>query len=114
MCCALQLGFVTDLGVERNHTYASSASAEGTQPRPRLVRVGKEVASLNVDLPLNPSSSVFVRVDEQNMTLWQAVIIGKHLQRYCTSVAGGFLILCPLAMSPESFNNPLACFAKLP
>lgn len=74
---ALQLGFVADLGVERNHKYARLASAEGTQPRPRLVRVGKEVASLNVDLPLNPSSSVFVRVDEQNMTLWQAVITGE-------------------------------------
>ncbi len=29
-----------------------------------------------VDLPLNYSSSVFVRVDEENLTLWRALITG--------------------------------------
>lgn len=74
----MQLGFVADLGADRNHKYGKYAAAEQAQPRPRLVRLGKEVASLNVDLPLNPSSSVFARVDEQNMTLWQALITGAH------------------------------------
>ena len=75
---SVQLGFVADLGADRNHKYGKYAAAEQAQPRPRLVRLGKEVASLNVDLPLNPSSSVFARVDEQNMTLWQALITGAH------------------------------------
>ncbi|CAL8462440.1 g1973 [Coccomyxa elongata] len=72
----MQLGFTANLATEKNHKYAKAAGSEGAQPRPRMVRVGKEVAGLNMDLPLNPSSSVFVRIDEQNMTLWQALITG--------------------------------------
>lgn len=51
---------------------------EGARPRPRTVRLGKEIASLNSDLPLAPTSSVFVRVDEQNVTLWRALITGER------------------------------------
>lgn len=76
MTHSVQLGFTASLATEKNHKYAKAAGSEGAQPRPRMVRVGKEVAGLNMDLPLNPSSSVFVRVDEQNMTLWQALITG--------------------------------------
>jgi len=61
-----------------NHLFRSSSAAEGVRPRPRMVRVGKELASLTVDLPLNYSSSVFVRVDEENLTLWRALITGPE------------------------------------
>jgi hypothetical protein len=71
-----QLAFVADLGMESK--YKRQAQSEGAQPRQRMVRLAKEVASLNMDLPLNPSSSVFVRIDEQNMTLWQALITGDN------------------------------------
>jgi hypothetical protein len=63
-------------GLARGSGYAAAAGREGAQPRPRLVRVGKEVASLSRDLPLAPASAVLVRVDEQNMALWQALITG--------------------------------------
>ena len=54
---------------------------EGARPRPRTVRLGKEIAGLNSDLPLTPTSSVFVRVDEQNVTLWRALITGESSGR---------------------------------
>lgn len=88
-CVGLQLGFVANLAKESK--YAKSPSSEGAHPRQRMVRLGKEVASLNNDLPLNPSSSVFVRVDEQNMTLWQALITGQHLHPLLLHLAA---ILC--------------------
>ncbi len=75
LAAAAQLAFAEGLGA-RSH-YQGAAAREGAQPRARLVRVGKEVASLGTDLPLNPSSSVFIRVDEQNMVLWQALITGR-------------------------------------
>lgn len=70
----MQLGFLE--GISANHKYKEKVKAEGAQPRPRTVRLGKEIAGLNNDLPLNPTSSVFVRVDEQNSSLWRALITG--------------------------------------
>ena len=54
---------------------------EGARPRPRTVRLGKDIAGLNSDLPLTPTSSVFVRVDEQNVSLWRALITGESSGR---------------------------------
>ena len=70
-----QLGFLE--GIADDHKYRDSANREGARPRPRTVRLGKEIAGLNSDLPLNPTSSVFVRVDEQNVTVWRALITGE-------------------------------------
>ena len=72
-----QLGFLE--GITIDHKYREKTRAEGAQPRPRTVRLGKEIASLSADLPLSPTSSVFVRVDEQNATLWRALITGSSL-----------------------------------
>ena len=69
-----QLGFIE--GIAGDHKYKERANQEGARPRPRTVRLGKEIAGLNNDLPLAPASSVFVRVDEQNATLWRALITG--------------------------------------
>ena len=71
-----QLGFLE--GIADDHKYKSKARTEGATPRSRTVRLGKEIAGLNSDLPLNPTSSVFVRVDEQNVTLWRALITGER------------------------------------
>lgn len=54
------------------------SSAEGSFPKDRLVRLGREIAGLSSLLPLNPSSSVFVRIDEEKQTLWTAMIIGPE------------------------------------
>lgn len=74
---AAQLGFLE--GIAGDHKHREKARAEGAHPRPRTVRLGKEIASLTSDLPLSPTSSVFVRVDEQNVTLWRALITGSSL-----------------------------------
>jgi len=71
----VQLGFLE--GISADHKYKEKLKLEGAQPRQRTVRLGKEIAGLNNDLPLNPTSSVFVRVDEQNVTLWRALITGE-------------------------------------
>ncbi len=71
----MQLGFLE--GISADHKYKEKLKLEGAQPRQRTVRLGKEIAGLNNDLPLNPTSSVFVRVDEQNVTLWRALITGE-------------------------------------
>lgn len=91
-----QLGFLANMAKESK--YSKAAGSEGAQPRQRMVRLGKEVASLNNDLPLNPSSSVFVRVDEQNMTLWQALITGVPLSNHwrTTSLLWGSSNCLPL------------------
>ena len=72
-----QLGFLE--GIASDHKYREKLRAEGAQPRPRTVRLGKEIASLTNDLPLSPTSSVFVRVDEQSATLWRTLITGSSL-----------------------------------
>ena len=72
---APQLGFLE--GIAADHKYRERVKVEGARPRARTVRLGKEIAGLNSDLPLAPASSVFVRVDEQNTTLWRALITGE-------------------------------------
>lgn len=113
----MQLGFTANLATEKNHKYSKAAGSEGAQPRPRMVRVGKEVAGLNMDLPLNPSSSVFVRIDEQNMTLWQALITGaptlyrhwRPTQNLCTPPNLPHLQILSLARSGlQACNYPPA------
>lgn len=47
-----------------SYHYKTSAGNEAAAPRMRAVRLAKEVASLESLLPLHPSSSIFVRVDE--------------------------------------------------
>ena len=44
-----------------DHQYARALAGEGAHPRQRMVKVGKELAGLAADLPLDARSSVFVR-----------------------------------------------------
>lgn len=62
--------------VAASHCFQDMAKAEGAVPRARQARVGKELAGMAADLPLNASSSVFLRVDEKHMMLWKALITG--------------------------------------
>jgi baculoviral IAP repeat-containing protein 6 len=64
-------------GVAAAHRFAPDASREPTAPgAARARRVARELASLESDLPINTSSSVFVVADEANSTLWKALITG--------------------------------------
>ncbi|KAA6422458.1 MAG: baculoviral IAP repeat-containing 6 [Trebouxia sp. A1-2] len=60
--------------VADGHCYKDKVGHEGAAPRSRQARVGKELAGMAADLPLNVSSSVFLRVDEKQMMLWKALI----------------------------------------
>ena len=62
--------------VAAGHSFKDKVGGEGAAPRSRQARVGKELAGMAVDLPLNVSSSVFLRVDETHMMLWKALITG--------------------------------------
>ena len=70
----LQVDMATN--VSASHCFKDKARAEGAVPRARQARVGKELAGMAADLPLNMSSSVFLRVDEKHMMLWKALITG--------------------------------------
>ena len=60
------------------HQFQCDASKEASFPKDRLVRLGREIAGLGSLLPLDPSSSIFVRIDEQKQTLWTAMIVGPE------------------------------------
>jgi baculoviral IAP repeat-containing protein 6 len=73
-------------GVAANHRFVDQARREPTAPaKPRARRVGRELASLESDLPITCSSSVFVVADEANSVLWKAIITGPQGTPY----AGG-------------------------
>ncbi|GAX75755.1 hypothetical protein CEUSTIGMA_g3198.t1 [Chlamydomonas eustigma] len=74
---SMQVEYVQDLK-QQNHAYAIEASAEGVQPKARMSKLARELAGLQQLLPLNEHSSIFVRVDENNVTLWRALITGPE------------------------------------
>ncbi|KAK9830590.1 hypothetical protein WJX81_002568 [Elliptochloris bilobata] len=61
-----------------DHQYERSLATEGVHSRLRMVKVGKELAGLAADLPLDARSSVFVRVSEEQVVLWKALITGPE------------------------------------
>jgi len=72
----LQVGTSPDVG--SRHHYSSAATSDNSYLKARAVRVAREVAGLERMLPLNRSSSVFVRVDEANCFMWRALITGPE------------------------------------
>jgi baculoviral IAP repeat-containing protein 6 len=65
--------------VAQGHKYLEQARREaaGAQ-RARALRVAREVSGLERDLPLSASSTVFVRMDEDRIFLWRAMITGPE------------------------------------
>ena len=63
-------------GLTEKHYYKQQASSEHSQQRARTMRCMREFCSLGGDLPCTPSSSIFVRADQGNITLWRALITG--------------------------------------
>ena len=53
-----------------------SNTAVSNNPKQRMTRIAKEMATLSTNLPIEFGSSVFVRVDESRMDLIKALIIG--------------------------------------
>ncbi|CAD7703570.1 unnamed protein product [Ostreobium quekettii] len=73
---AIQLDFVE--GLEGYNAYGPDSQRELSFPKERVVRLSRELSGLRSLLPCTASSSVFVRVDEQKLTLWQAIITGPE------------------------------------
>ena len=65
-------------GLGEDHNNWQQVRAEGSQQRARTMRCMREFCSLGSDLPCNPCSSVFVRADQRNITLWRALITGAQ------------------------------------
>ena len=56
----------------------SSAGTVSSNPKQRMTRIAKEMATLSTNLPVEFGSSVFVRVDESRMDLIKALIVGPQ------------------------------------
>lgn len=60
----------------QGHLFAGESLRESLSPKERMVRLAREMAGLQSLLPVNRSSSILVRVDENKLTLWRALIFG--------------------------------------
>mmetsp|Transcript_5781 Transcript_5781/g.16229 ORF Transcript_5781/g.16229 Transcript_5781/m.16229 type:complete len:994 (+) Transcript_5781:105-3086(+) len=60
----------------QRHFYMPLMVSEYVPSSSRISKLGREIAALKSMLPLHPSSSIFVRVDEENSMLWRAMITG--------------------------------------
>jgi len=69
---------------EHNH-YGQKAFTESAVPQRRTVRIAKELSGMFNSLPLEISSSVFIRYDQSKNQLWKALITGPDDTPY----AGG-------------------------
>lgn len=58
--------------------FGSEDASSGTLTRPAMVRIAKEMSAMMESLPCNPSSSIFLRCDEDRMHLIQAMVIGPE------------------------------------
>eukprot|EP01118_Nematostelium_gracile_P005464 TRINITY_DN1731_c0_g1_i1.p1 TRINITY_DN1731_c0_g1~~TRINITY_DN1731_c0_g1_i1.p1 ORF type:complete len:632 (-),score=167.22 TRINITY_DN1731_c0_g1_i1:3320-5104(-) len=65
-----------DMKENGHYVHHYSTNAEVNSSRERILRIAQEQGSLACSLPLNLSSSIFVRVDEERMDLMQALITG--------------------------------------
>ncbi|GFR51568.1 hypothetical protein Agub_g13904, partial [Astrephomene gubernaculifera] len=97
----LQVDAVSGLDKAGAHHYANSVRNESHVPKTRAMRLAKEVASLESLLPLSPSSSVFVRVDEGAVQLWKAIVIGPEDTPY----SGGCFVF-DFYFPPQYPNSP--------
>jgi ubiquitin-protein ligase len=57
------------------HYRAQAQNVKSSQPK-RLIRIGKELASLSNSLPIHDTSSVFVCIDEERPDCLKALIVG--------------------------------------
>ena len=76
-CAALRLLAFDQASLGASHAFHGE-SVRDVAAGPHLTRVAREVAGLGSTLPLSPSSSAFVRVDERSAVLWSVVITGPE------------------------------------
>jgi baculoviral IAP repeat-containing protein 6 len=72
-----QFGYTNLLnGGQYHHNYASDANSIQSKSKERILRIAQETGALPGALPLNTSSSVFVRIDEERIDVMSALISG--------------------------------------
>lgn len=76
--------------------YAGSVASGAATNKKRMKRIAQEQADMMHSLPLNSSSSVFVRVPEDKMDTMQAIIVGPEDTPY-----SGGCFLFDIYFSPE-------------
>ncbi|CAM9660011.1 unnamed protein product [Ectocarpus sp. 6 AP-2014] len=66
------------LGPGHSHHFSGQASSQtgGAGGRARAVRISQEVSTLATSLPVQPDSSIFLRVDEDRFDVMRAMITG--------------------------------------
>ncbi|KAK3091318.1 hypothetical protein FSP39_018889 [Pinctada imbricata] len=60
------------------HHYASQFKTAPNMGQKQIFRVAQELSSLSTSLPLDLSSSIFVRSDDEKLTLMRALIVGPE------------------------------------
>jgi len=60
----------------KTHHYHNNITKGGVVSKEKVLRLAQEQGSISTSLPLNFSSSVFVRIDEQHMDIMKVVITG--------------------------------------
>lgn len=69
----------------KTHHYRTKVAENAAVSKEKVLRLAQEQGSISTSLPLNFSSSVFVRIDEQHMDVMRALITGPDDTPY----AGG-------------------------
>ena len=63
-------------GTEYPYHYRNEAKQVKSSVQKRLIRIGKELASLSNSLPIHNTSSVMVCIDEERPDCLKAIIVG--------------------------------------
>lgn len=72
-----------------------------------IIKIGKELVSLNKNLPITPSSSIFIRIDEDESYIIQFIITGPENTPYSN---GCFLF--SMVVPPSYPNKPPKCLLE--
>jgi len=66
----------------QSHAYSAAFGKAGTPSSTVIIRVAQEVSSLATSLPLDFSSAIFIRSDDEKATLLRAIITGPEETPY--------------------------------
>lgn len=71
-----------DIDVPNSHHFAKAFRKQEALSQSQIFRIAQELTSLAISLPLNLSSAIFVRTDDDKLTLMKALITGPEETPY--------------------------------
>eukprot|EP01025_Chloroclados_australasicus_P059157 TRINITY_DN7469_c0_g2_i1.p1 TRINITY_DN7469_c0_g2~~TRINITY_DN7469_c0_g2_i1.p1 ORF type:complete len:616 (-),score=76.75 TRINITY_DN7469_c0_g2_i1:573-2420(-) len=119
---------VSQKRIAETHSFGKESPVSSKK---RSTRLAKEFAGLDNNLPINPSSSIFICSDEERFDLWRVLIIGPEDTPYscgCFIFDIGFPNLYPeyppkvlikttgqgqVRFNPNLYNNGKVCLSLL-